>query len=181
MWQSIDRLNFNDILAILKSMNTRAFRKILLRRFINFWPPFWGAGIRVIRFGPDLTSVEVEMKLKFSNANYVGTQFGGSLYAMTDPFYMLILIENLGPNYVVWDKAATIRFKSPGVSRVHAKYEISKEEIAKIKQQADELDKVEPLFHVKIIDDNGKVIAEVDKLVSVKRKDKIRSKSVDSQ
>ena len=93
-------------------------RKAFFRNFINFWPPYWAAGIRVMKIAPDKTSVEVEMKLKMTNQNYVGTHFGGSLYAMCDPFFMLILIENLGRDYIVWDKAATIRFRSPGLSRV---------------------------------------------------------------
>jgi acyl-coenzyme A thioesterase PaaI-like protein len=87
-------------------------KKRLLLRTINAWPPFLGAGIRVTRLGPH--AVDVEMKLRFWNRNYVGTHFGGSLYAMTDPFFMLMLIENLGPEYIVWDKTATIRFKEAG-------------------------------------------------------------------
>ena len=78
-----------------------------LRRWINLWPPFLGAGIRVKRIAPDMKAVDVEMKLRWWNANYVGTHFGGSLFAMTDAFYMLMLMANLGGDYIVWDKAAT--------------------------------------------------------------------------
>ena len=85
-----------------------------LRRWINFWPPFLGAGIRIQYIAPDMKSVDVEMKLHFWNANYVGTHFGGSLFAMTDPFYMLMLIANLGSDYIVWDKAATSATESRG-------------------------------------------------------------------
>ena len=77
--------------------------------YMNVWPPFAGAGIRVVRLDADWRAIDVEMKLRFWNSNYVGTHYGGSLYSMTDPFYMLMLIENLGREYVVWDKAATIR------------------------------------------------------------------------
>jgi hypothetical protein len=56
-----------------------------LRRWVNFWPPFLGMGIRIVHIAPDMKAVDVEMKLRFWNANYVGTQFGGSLFAMTDP------------------------------------------------------------------------------------------------
>jgi hypothetical protein len=89
-------------------------RSHALRRWINFWPPFLGAGIRVNYIAPDMKAVDVEMKLRFWNANYVGTHFGGSLFAMTDAFYMLMLIANLDSDYVVWDKAATIRYRKPG-------------------------------------------------------------------
>jgi hypothetical protein len=82
-----------------------------LRRWINFWPPFLGAGIRVTHIAPDMKSVDVEMKLRWWNANYVGTHFGGSLFAMTDAFYMLMVMANLGRDYIVWDKAASIRYR----------------------------------------------------------------------
>jgi hypothetical protein len=94
-------------------------RKRLLR-FIRFYPPFLGAGIRLKSISEDMRTIEVEMPLRFWNRNYVGTQFGGSLYTMCDPFFMLILINNLGPDYIVWDKAATIRFKKPGKGLVQA-------------------------------------------------------------
>jgi hypothetical protein len=84
---------------------------------MNLWTPFLGAGIRVTRLQPDWKAVDVEMKLRFWNSNYVGTHFGGSLYAMTDPFYMLMLIENLGHDYIVWDKSASVRFRQPGRAR----------------------------------------------------------------
>jgi len=80
--------------------------------FINIWPPFLVAGIRVRWHSA--CCVDVEMKLRPWNRNYVGTHYGGSLYSMTDPFYMLMLMENLGPGYIVWDKAASFRFRKPG-------------------------------------------------------------------
>ena len=88
-----------------------------LRRAVNLWPPFLGAGIRVTHVAPDMKAIDVEMKLRWWNANYVGTHFGGSLFAMTDAFYMLMLMANLGRGYIVWDKAATIRYRKPGKTR----------------------------------------------------------------
>ncbi len=145
-------------------------KKSTLLKFMNLWPPYLGAGIRVTYLAPDFTSVDVEMKLRFWNQNYVGTQFGGSLYSMTDPFFMLILIENLGSNYVVWDKSATIRFKSPGRGKVRAHFEISKEEILKIKTQVNQDGKVEPHFKTQVLDEFGNIVAEVEKVLSVKKK-----------
>jgi len=85
-----------------------------MRMLLNIWAPFLGAGIRVKRLGPDWKEIDVEMKLRWWNANYVGTHYGGSLYSMTDPFFMLMLIENLGKDYIVRDKSASIRFKKTG-------------------------------------------------------------------
>ena len=141
-----------------------------LRRWINLWPPFLGAGIRVKHIAPDMKAVEVEMKLRWWNANYVGTHFGGSLYSMTDPFFMLMLIDNLGPEYLVWDKAATIRFKKPGRGKVRAEFRLSDEQIDEIRRAAAANGKTEPTFVVQVKDETGEVVAEVEKVLWVKRK-----------
>jgi hypothetical protein len=151
-----------------------ALKKSTLFRFWNFWPPFVGAGIKITHVAADFRTIDVEMKLHFWNKNYVGTQFGGSLYAMTDPFFMVILIESLGPDYSVWDKAASIRFKKPGRGRVRGRFHLTDAQIAEVKLKADTDDKYEPTYTVYIFNDANEVVAEVDKLVSVKRRDKIR-------
>src|SRR6202051_5168931 len=99
---------------------TKGSRALL--RWISLWPPFLGAGIRVKPIAPDMKAVDVEMKLRWWNANYVGTHFGGSLFAMTDAFYMLMLMANLGRDYIVWDKAASIRYRKPGQGTVRAAF-----------------------------------------------------------
>jgi acyl-coenzyme A thioesterase PaaI-like protein len=144
-------------------------RKRLLR-MLRLWPPYLGAGVRVTSIAEDFRSIEVEMPLRFYNRNYVGTHFGGSLYAMCDPFFMVMLIENLGPDYIVWDKAATIRFKRPGKGTVKANFHITPEQIAEIRAQADTQPKVEPQFQVTVTDTDGAVVAEVDKLLYVRKK-----------
>lgn len=141
---------------------------------MNLWPPYLGAGIRIVRMAPDFSVIEVEMKLRFWNRNYVGTQFGGSLYSMTDPFYMLMLIERLGPDYIVWDKTATIRFRRPGRRRVSARFHLTAEKLEEIRRAADELGKTEAQFEVQILDDEGQLIAEVEKSLSIRRKDRPR-------
>jgi len=129
-----------------------------------------GAGVRVTEANEDFTRVRVEMGLHFWNKNYVGTHFGGSLYAMIDPFYMFMLIENLGPDYIVWDKAANIHFKKPGRGTVHAELELSRERIVEIREAADRDPKVEPLFQILIKSETDEIIAEVEKTLYVKRK-----------
>ena len=139
-----------------------------LLRAINIWPPFLGAGIRVTRLDPH--AIDVEMRLRRWNRNYVGTHFGGSLYSMTDPFFMLMLIDNLGPDYVVWDKAATIRFKKPGRGKVRAEFRLSREQVEGIRRAAAANGKAEPIFVVQVKDEAGEVVAEVEKVIYVKRK-----------
>jgi hypothetical protein len=142
-----------------------------LRRWINLWPPFLGAGIRVQHIAPDMRAVDVEMKLGFWNANYVGTHFGGSLFAMTDPFYMLMLMANLGRDYIVWDKAASIRYRKPGKGTVRAEFRLSDSQIDDIREKLKMLPKYEPIFTVEVRDEVGVVIAEVEKLLHVRKKD----------
>lgn len=137
---------------------------------MNWYPPFLGAGVRVKEISRDLRKIEVQMPLTFWNRNYVGTHFGGSLYTMCDPFFMLILLNHLGPEYIVWDKAATIRFKKPGKGTVKAVFHIPEERIAQIREQADRQGKIEPQFQTVVTDSSGAVIAEVDKLLYVRKK-----------
>jgi hypothetical protein len=141
-----------------------------LRRWVNFWPPFLGMGIRIERIAPDMKAVDVEMKLRFWNANYVGTQFGGSLFAMTDPFYMLMLMANLGRDYIVWDKAATIRYRKPGKGTVRAEFRLSDSQIDDIREKLKTLSKYKPVLTVEVKDEAGVVIAEVEKVVYVRKK-----------
>jgi uncharacterized protein DUF4442 len=140
------------------------------RRLINFWPPFLGAGIRVRHIAPDMKAIDVEMKLCWWNANYVGTQFGGSLFAMADPFYMLMLMANLGPGYIVWDKAASIRYRKPGKGTVRAEFRLLDSQIEDIREKLKTLPKYEPVFSVEVRDEAGVVIAEVEKLLHVRTK-----------
>jgi len=146
-----------------------------MRRFMNLWPPFLGAGIRVKRQSPDWTEIDVEMKLHWWNRNYVGTHYGGSLYSMADPFFMVMLIQNLGKAYIVWDKSASIRFKKPGRGTVSASFRLSQEQIGEIKQALTSQEKIERVFTVEVKDESGNVIAQIEKLLHVRRKDRTSS------
>lgn len=148
-------------------MSTR--RQRLMLRLVNLWPPFLGAGIRV-KWSPDYKAVDVEMNLRFWNRNYVGTHYGGSLYSMTDPFYMLMLMEHLGSDYIVWDKSATIRFRKPGKGRMRAEFRLTDAQVDEIRAQLRAQDKYEPSFAVEVKDEAGNVIAEVQKVLHVRRK-----------
>jgi acyl-coenzyme A thioesterase PaaI-like protein len=139
-------------------------------RAMNLYPPFVGAGIRITHVAADCASFTVEMPLTPLNRNFVGTQFGGSLYAMCDPFFMLILIVQLGPGYVVWDKSAQIAFRKPGKGRVRAHFAISAEEVARIREAVEAHGKAEPTFEVDVLGEGGEIVAHVTKGLWVKRK-----------
>jgi Domain of unknown function (DUF4442) len=147
-------------------MGTKLQRFML--RAINVWPPLLGAGIRV-RWRSN-REVDVEMKLRPWNRNYVGTHYGGSLYSMTDPFYMLMLMENLGRDYIVWDKAASIRFRKPGKGKVKAEFRLSDAQIDQIRDKLTTQDKYEPTFLIQLKDEAGDIVAEVQKILHVRKK-----------
>jgi hypothetical protein len=119
----------------------------------------------------DWRAVDVEMKLRWWNRNYVGTQYGGSLYSMADPFYMVMLIENLGREYVVWDKSASIRFRRPGRGTVRAEFRLREEQIAEIRRALENEKTIERELGVEIKDESGEVIAEVKKFLHFRKKD----------
>lgn len=147
-----------------------SLRQKILFKIMNFWPPFLGAGIHIDRISSDYTEVDVSLKLRFWNRNYVGTAYGGSLYSLCDPFYMLMLIHLMGKGYIVWDKAATIRFKRPGTSKVFAKFRVSPDQIREFKEELKGKNKIEPTLTIQVQDGEGNVIAEVDKLLYIKNK-----------
>ena len=128
-----------------------------------------GAGIRVTRWDADWRAVDVEMKLRWWNRNFVGTQYGGSLYSMTDPFYMVMLIHNLGPGYVVWDKSASIRFRRPGRGTVRAEFRLVEEQIGEVRAGLEKEEKMEREFAIAVKDESGEVVAEVKKLIHFRR------------
>ncbi len=141
-----------------------------LRTLINWWPPLGGAGIRVTRWDADWRAVDVEMRLRWWNQNYVGTHYGGSLYSMTDPFYMVMLIENLGRGYIVWDKSANIRFRKPGHGTVRAEFRLREEQIEEIRRTLESEEKIEREFAVEVKDTEGVVVAEVKKLLHFQKR-----------
>lgn len=139
-------------------------------RLVNLYPPYVGAHVRLRDAAEDARWFEVEMRLRPWTQNYFGTHFGGSLYSMCDPFFALILTENLGPNYVVWDKAGAIRFLRPGRGTVRARFEVPPERIAEIRADADDQSRVEAEFTVQIHGPRNEVVARVDKLLSIQRR-----------
>ncbi len=137
---------------------------------MNIWPPFLGAGIRVRRIRADFRDVVVEMPLRWYNRNYAGTHFGGSLSAMTDPFYMLMLIHNLGPEYVVWDKSARIEFVRPGRGTVRAHFRLDAARVEALRAACADGQPHYAEFDVDVVDTAGEVVARVHKRVYVCRK-----------
>lgn len=141
-----------------------------LRRALNIFGPYVGAGVRVRELSDDYRRLRVEMTLHWYNTNYVGTHFGGSLYSMIDPFWMLLLMNNLGRDYIVWDKSAKIDFIKPGKGTVSATFTLTREMIDEVRQATAGGDKYLPEWPVDIVDEQGDVVARVHKQLYIRKK-----------
>lgn len=141
-----------------------------LRRFMNLWPPFLFSGIHVARISDDFRHVRVELRQRWYNRNYVGTHFGGSLFAMTDPFWMIMVLRRLGRDYLVWDQAADIRFVKPGRGKVAVEFDLDEAVLDEIRAAASGGEKVLRWFEMDVRDEAGDVVARVRKQVYVRRK-----------
>ena len=157
-----------------KWLTQRVGKARLLRWFLTLYPPYLGAGVRVQALSADFRHAKVRMGLGWYNRNYVGTQFGGSLYSMVDPVYMLLLMENLGRDYIVWDKAASIDFISPGKGPVYAEFSLDDALLDEIRRQTAGGEKYLPHLNVEIHDGSGTLVARVDKTLYVRRKSPAR-------
>ncbi len=150
--------------------NSLQSKTLKLRLFLNTYLPFLGAGIRVDHISDDFLAIDVRMPLYRGNKNYVGTHFGGSLYAMTDPFFMVMLMENLGKDYIVWDKAAHIDFIAPGRGTVKAHFRLTQSEIERVRVAAESGKAVLPEYPIEVLGEDGLVVARVLKTLYVRKK-----------
>lgn len=137
---------------------------------LNFYPPYIGAGVKINDVAKDWSSITVSMALRWYNRNAVGTQFGGSLYSMTDPHIMLILMQRLGREYIVWDKSASIDYIKPGSSKVTAHISVTDQQVEEIKALTSDGDKHFAKFDIDIKDEQGNLIAQVHKVIYVRKK-----------
>jgi acyl-coenzyme A thioesterase PaaI-like protein len=140
-------------------------------RMFNYWPAIRGSGVRVTHVARDWTELRVRLKLNWRTRNYVGTIFGGSLYAAVDPFYMVMILRQIGDDYVVWDKSARISFKRPGDRTLYGVFEMPAEEVASLRAVVDEHNQTERTYSIDLKDSDGRVYATIDKLLYVARKD----------
>ena len=144
----------------------------ILKRFINLWFPFLGAGIKVTSISDDFRNLSVELKDSFLTRNIAGFQYGASMASMADPFYMTMLIHNLGRDYVVLDKGYEIDFKKPGTTKLTTSFNLTNERIEEIKAIANEEDKHIAEFRVEIKDTFGDIVSVIDKKIYISTKEK---------
>ncbi|MEO8074581.1 MAG: DUF4442 domain-containing protein [Acidobacteriota bacterium] len=136
----------------------------------NLFPAYRGTGARVVYISDDYRKIRVKIPLSWRTRNYVGTIYGGSMYAGIDPIYMLMLIKNLGKDFIVWDKAASIRFKRPGKETLFADFLLTQKELYEIKLLLETQKSVDRIYTVKLTDKNGKVHALIEKTLYIAKK-----------
>ena len=141
-----------------------------LKLFLNIWPPVLFSGIRVTHVADDFRHARVEMRLRWYNRNYVKTHFGGSLFAMTDPFWMIMVLRQMGPDYLVWDQAGEIQFLKPGKGTVVAEFRLDDAVVDEVRAAAAGGEKVLRWFEVDVRDTAGETVARVRKQIYVRRK-----------
>jgi acyl-coenzyme A thioesterase PaaI-like protein len=141
-----------------------------LKYVLNLYPPYLGAGIRVTHIGDDWREIHVAMNLRWYNRNMVGTHFGGSIYAMAEPHLMLMLLQLLGKEYVVWDKSAVIEFVAPGKGTVRSVVKITDQQLLAIKANTADGSRYLPEFNLQVVDKKEKIVAKIKKTLYVRKK-----------
>ncbi len=142
----------------------------IYRLALNLWPCISGSGGKITYISPDYRELDVKLPLNWRTRNAVGTIFGGSMYASTDPFFMLMFIQILGPEFVVWDKGCTIRFKKPAKKTLFAKFLITDEMLSDVKTKVEQAGKGSFTWTIEYKDKDGVVYAEFDKVIYIAKK-----------
>ena len=148
-----------------------------IRHGMNLWPPFLFAGIHVSEISADWRRIRVELRMRPWNRNYVKTHFGGSLFAMTDPFRMIPVLRSLGSDYIVWDKAGEIEYVAPGRGTVSVEFRIEEADLVDMRAATADGGKFLRWFPVEVRARDGGVVARVRKQLYVRRKESSRGMS----
>lgn len=160
----------------LPTTKTENLKARIKRQLLNLFPAYWGTGAKAVFLSTDFKEVQIRLKLSWRTKNYVGTIFGGSMYASTDPIYMIQLIEILGKDFVVWDKSAAIRFLRPGNKTLFARFVISDELLEKIKKEVAEKREMDLNLHVDFTDSEGVIYAKISKVLYIAEKSFYKNK-----
>lgn len=149
-----------------------SFSSKLDRLKFNLFPAYRGTGARVVYISDDYREMRIKIPLNWRTRNYVGTIYGGSMYAGIDPIYMLMLIKNLGRDYIVWDKAATIRFKRPGKETLYADFLVTEDDLNEIEATLERQRSYDKIYNVELKNREGKIHAIIEKTLYIAKKER---------
>lgn len=161
----------------MSSLFSKVYKPGFVKFALNSWPPFWGSGITIVSISADFRQVKVKLKLRWWNKNANRTQYGGSIFSLTDPVYALMLMGILGEEFYVWDKEASINFIKPGKGDLFADFDLHAAQLDQIYQETNRGEKSFPEFVVHVKDKQGVVVAEVERKLYVRKKPKFREVS----
>lgn len=147
-----------------------SLRTRVQRLGFNWFPAYRATGGRITFIAADWREIRIRLPLNLRTRNYVGTLFGGSMYGAVDPIYMVMLIRTLGPGFVVWDKAASIRFRRPGRTTLYARFVLDDAELDAIHAALRAAPTVDRTYTVDLTDAEGVVHATVEKVIHIRRK-----------
>ncbi|GAB3789575.1 hypothetical protein GCM10028818_58400 [Spirosoma horti] len=142
---------------------------------------YFGTGGKILFWSGDSREVHLRLRRSLWTYNYVGTIFGGSMFAAADPFYMLMLLRILGNNYVVWDKTGTIRFRKPGRQTLYARFDITDDQLATVRQAVAANGQTEQTFSVQWLDAHGVVHAQIERLCYIADRQHYEERKNDKQ
>ena len=165
----------------LKTIRTESGKTWRFRTLMNWYPMYFGTGGKILFWSGDSREVQLRLRRNIWTYNYVGTIFGGSLFAASDPFYMLMLLQILGKQFVVWDKAASIRFRKPGRSTLYARYVLTDELIGEIRADVAQNGQTERILPLEWVDAAGVVHAQIERTIYIADKAVYEQKKQDRQ
>ena len=151
-------------------MNLMFSKAWVFKLFINFWPPMFFSRIKLVSMSDDFREARAQMRLSAWNRNGVGSIFGGALFSLTDPFYMMMLMARLGKDYIIWDKYADIDFIKPGRGKVYADFILTDEFLKEIEEKTANGEKFQPVLPVYVKDEQGDVVAKVMRTLYIRKK-----------
>ncbi|WP_461073802.1 DUF4442 domain-containing protein [Spirosoma horti] len=167
--------------AFLQTNRRESFKSWRFRQFMNWYPMYFGTGGKILFWSGDSREVHLRLRRSLWTYNYVGTIFGGSMFAAADPFYMLMLLRILGNNYVVWDKTGTIRFRKPGRQTLYARFDITDDQLATVRQAVAANGQTEQTFSVQWLDAHGVVHAQIERLCYIADRQHYEERKNDKQ
>ncbi len=168
-------------LTFLQTSRKESFKSWRFRQLMNWYPMYFGTGGKILFWSGDWREVHLRLRRNVWTYNYVGTIFGGSLFAAADPFYMLILLRSLGNQYVVWDKTGSVRFRKPGRQTLYARFEITDEQLEMVREAVLANGQTEQTFKVDWVDAAGVVHAQIERLCYIASKQHYEERKNDRQ
>ena len=168
-------------MKLYETLKAESRQSTTLRWAYNFWPCIWCTGGKIEFISADHHEMHVSLKLNIRTRNRVGTVFGGSIYSSVDPYFMLMFMQILGKDYVVWDKAASVKFIRPIVKAVKCRFLISEELVQEVKQKISEQDEYTFDMPLRYEDDNGLVYAVFNKTIYAAGKEFYKKKFTEKQ